>query len=66
MKITVDEFLDLFIGRGLQEIKIYDCNKQKYIYRGVAENIPNNLLNCIVDSLNNTVDEFITINIYSK
>ena len=66
--LTIDEFLDLFVERESQLVNIYDCDAEKYVYEGIAENIPNILLNYDISSLDNIMKdkEYITINIYSK
>lgn len=61
---TVEDLCDAFIN-SFQRVKLYDSNSVKIVYEGYANEVPDDYLYLIVDSIDNIMknDDSITLNI---
>ena len=67
MNITVNDFLDLFCEPDKQEVAIYDLNDNvsEEIYRGTLDDMPTDIQNLEICSIDTIYDatKVITINV---
>ena len=62
--MTVYELCDLFIDPAFQEIEIWDINTEKTVYKGEADEIPDNLNELEIQSIDNiNKDGILSINV---
>lgn len=53
MSITVYDFLDMFTEADMQEVAIFDLSASKEIYRGTRDEMPNDLQDLEIMSVDN-------------
>ena len=51
MNMTVYDFLDMFADPDMQEVAIFDLNSSKEIYRGTRDEMPDELQNLEIMSI---------------
>ena len=51
MNMTVYDFLDMFADPDMQEVAIFDLNASKEIYRGTRDEMPDELQNLEIMSI---------------
>lgn len=64
MNITVYDFLDMFTEADMQEVAIFDLSASKEIYRGTRDEMPDELQEleiCSVDNLDGS--KVLTLNV---
>ena len=64
MNPTVNDFLDMFTEPDMQEVAIFDLSASKEIYRGTRDEMPDELQEleiCSIDNLDGS--KVITINV---
>lgn len=52
--ITVEDLLELFIEPNIQEIAVYDLNKEEEVFHGKYDDCPDHLRCLDVQSIDNT------------
>lgn len=65
MTITIQDFMELLIDGDTQHFNIYDNEKEEIIFDGAGSEIPDELLDEEVSSMDNVYDnnDIITLNI---
>lgn len=63
----VSDLTDLFIETSIQTVAIYDCGKDKEVFRGTIDDIPEDLQELEVQSIDNLEknSDVFTINVDS-
>lgn len=59
---TVDDLITLFNYEG-QHIEVYDLADGEIVYRGTMEDMPQKLLDYIIESIDEIKENVITVNI---
>ena len=65
MNLTVDDFLDIFCDPDDQQVAIFDLTKGEEIYRGTRDDMPNEIMNleiCSIDTLHEAT-QVLTLNV---
>lgn len=68
MNETVYDFLDHFCDPDQQEVAIFDLNKGEEIYRGTRDEMPTDIMNlevCSIDTLHEAT-KVLTINVETE
>lgn len=64
--MTIDDIMEIFIDRSVQKVYIWDCRTEKEIYRGFGDNIPCELEDMEILSIDNITNEYIGFNIETE
>ena len=64
----VSDLTDLFIETSIQTVAIYDCGKEKEVFRGIVDDIPEDMQGLEVMSIDNLEknSDVFTINVDSE
>ena len=68
MNQTVYDFLDMFADPDMQEVAIFDLTKGEEIYRGTRDEMPTEIMNlevCSIDTLHEAT-KVLTINVETE
>lgn len=63
--ITIDDLITLFTYE-LQQIEVYDLSSGEIVYRGTIEDMPQELLDYVIESIDEIKENTITVNIDSN
>lgn len=64
---TVSDLTELFVDSSFQTVAIYDCGKEEEVFRGTVDDIPEDLQDLEVQSIDNLEknSDVLTINVDS-